>query len=156
MSNTTATKKTLQGVCALWKRTSTNGKTYFSGQTEDKQSFLTAFYNTAKKNLKEPDLRIYTRDSEGNLSKEPFLSLWCNATKKGKKILSGKLGDKKVVGFIKADATEKQPYISVYFEEDKLPVEEGEQLKIQEPKKEAPKKKKEAPKVTDDLDDLPF
>ena len=154
MSNTAETKKRMEGVCALWKRTSANGKTYFSGQSEDKQHFLTAFYNTTKKNLKEPDLRVYTRDAEGNLSKEPWLSLWCNATKKGKKVLSGKIDGKNVVGFIKADATEKQPYISVYFEEDKLP--EGEQLKIEEPKKEAPKKKKEAPKVETPDEELPF
>lgn len=148
MSNT-AEKKRLQGVCALWKRTSANGKTYFSGQTEDKQTFLTGFYNTDKKNLKEPDLRIYSHDAEGNLSKEPWLSLWCNATKKGKKVLSGKLDGKKVVGFIKADAAEKQPYISVYFDQDKLPAED--------PKKEAPKKtKKEAPKVETPDEDPPF
>lgn len=155
MSNAAETKKRLEGVCALWKRTSANGKTYFTGQTEDKQTFLTAFYNTDKKNLKEPDLRIYTRDADGNLSKEPWLSLWCNATKKGKKVLSGKLDGKKVVGFIKVDANEKQPYISIYFDQDKLP--EGEQLKIEEPKKEAPKKtKKEAPKVETPDEDLPF
>ena len=156
MSNAAETKKRMEGVCALWRRTSANGKTYFSGQTEDKQHFLTAFYNTDKKNLKEPDLRVYIRDAEGNLSKEPWLSLWCNATKKGKKVLSGKLDGKKVVGFIKADASEKQPYISVYFEQDKLPVED-EHLKIEEPKKEAPKKKKEAPKYEEvDTEELPF
>lgn len=154
MSNTTATKKQMQGAFALWRRQSADGKTYFSGQTEDKKSFLTAFYNTNKKNLKEPDLRVYTRDSDGNLSKEPYVSLWCNATKKGKKVLSGKLDGKKLVGFIRPDATEKQPYIAVYFDEEKGS--EGEQLKIEEPKKEAPKKKKEAPKVVDDSEDLPF
>lgn len=156
MSNAAETKTRLQGVCALWRRKSASGKSYFSGQTEDKQTFLTAFYNTDKKNLKEPDIRIYNRDAEGNLSKEPWLSLWCNATKKGKKVLSGKLDGKKVVGFIKADADEKHPYISVYFEADKLPA-EGEQLKIEEPKKEAPKKtKKEAPKVETPDEELPF
>lgn len=155
MSNTTATKQRMEGVCALWKRTSANGKSYFTGQTEDKQTFLTAFYNTDKKNLKEPDLRIYSRDADGNLSKDPFLSLWCNATKKGKKVLSGKLNGKKVVGFIKADADEKHPYISVYFEADKLP--EGEQLKIGNEKKEASKKtKKEATKVETPDEELPF
>lgn len=150
MSNATAQKKRLQGVCALWKRTGKNGNQYFSGVTEDKMTQLTAFYNTKKQNLKEPDLRVYARDENGNLSKAEFLSLWCNATKKGKKILSGKLNGKRVVGFIKADATEKQPYISIYFEEDKLP--EGEQMKA-----EIPEAKPETAKTQKAEDnDLPF
>ena len=159
MSNTTAEKKKLQGVCALWKRTSKDGKkTYFTGQTEDKKTFLTAFYNTDKKNLKEPDLRIFTRDKDGNLSKEPFLSLWCNATKRGKKILSGNFDGKRVIGFIKSDASEKQPYISVYFEEDKLPVaseEPKQEAKSEVTRKAKQKKEPEFEEIKTD-DDLPF
>lgn len=149
MSNATAEKKRMEGVCALWKRTGKNGNVYFTGLTEDRKTQLTAFYNTKKQNLKEPDLRIYVRDNNGKLTKDEFLSLWCNATKNGKKILSGKLNGKRVVGFIKANATEKQPYISIYFEEDKLPVSEE---KKPEPKKEEKPKFEE---ITADAE-LPF
>ena len=152
MSTATAEKKKLQGVFALWKRTSKDGKkTYFTGVSEDKSYNVTAFYNTDKKNLKEPDLKVYVRDDEGNLSKEPLVSLWCNATKNGKKILSGKIDGKRVIGFIRANATEKQPYISVYYSEDELPV------APEAPKKETKKAKKEAPKMEEiEPEDLPF
>ena len=157
MSNTTA-KKTMKQVLALWKRKSQKGNTYFSGKVDDgtfENDFsVTAFYNTEKKNLKEPDLRIYARDEEGKLSKEPFLSLWCNATKNGKKILTGKLDGKKVVGFIKADADEKHPYISVYYDEQ---TEAPEQIQIPDEKPKGKKAKKEEPKQEIPVNnDLPF
>ncbi len=116
-NNSTATKKRLDQVFALWKRKSKDGKsTYFTGKLGDTN--VTAFYVTNKKNLKEPDMRVYTRDQDGKLSKEPVVSLWCNATKNGKKILSGKIDGKRVVGFINSTATEKQPYISVYWSDE--------------------------------------
>lgn len=147
MSNTTAEKKKLVGVFALWKQKSKNGGVYFSGKTEG-GSFLTGFYVTEKKNLKEPDLRVYAKDSEGNLSKEPFCSLWCNATKNGKKILSGKLDGKRVIGFIKSEAKENQPYISVYYsDEDEEQKEESNKTDTKtEEKKSKNSKKKEEPK----------
>ena len=144
MSNTTA-KKQMEQVFALWKRKSKDGKTtFFSGKYGEK--FLTAFYNTDKKNMKEPDMRVYIQDDNGELSKEVFVSLWCNATKDGKKkYLSGKINGKRVVGFIKADATEKQPYISVFWSDDE-----------QKPKQEK-KAKKEAPQMEEvGEEDLPF
>lgn len=148
MSNTTAEKKQLQGVFALWKRTSKDGKkTFFSGQTEDKSAYLTAFYNTNKKNLKEPDLRVYMQDGDGDFMKDDegktieYCSLWVNATKKGeKKYLSGKVDGKRVVGFIRENATEKQPYISVYFSDEQ----------------EKPKKQTKAKKSEPEQEDLPF
>lgn len=158
MSNATATeKKKLEGVCALWKRKSKDGKkVYFSGCTEDRKTQLTGFYNTEKKNMKEPDLRIFTRDEEGKLSPEPFVSLWCNSTKKGKKILSGKIDGKRVVGFINEKGSEKAPYISVYWSD------ESEAPKTEEkPKSTRKAKQKEEPEfeaMTDeDLEaSLPF
>lgn len=157
MSNTTAEKKKLTGVFALWKQKSKNGGTYFSGKTEG-GSFLTGFYVTDKKNLKEPDLRVYAKDSEGNLSKEPFCSLWCNATKNGKKILSGKLDGKRVIGFIKADASEKQPYISVYYSDEEQKEESNKTDTKTEEKKSKNSKKKEEPEYEEIPGDeaLPF
>lgn len=155
MSNTTAEKKKLEGVFALWKRKSQNGGVYFSGKTEG-GSFLTAFYNTEKKNLKEPDLRVYAKDSEGNLSKEPFCSLWCNATKNGKKILPGKLDGKRVIGFIKADASEKQPYISVYYSDEEAKEESNKtDTKTEERKTSKPKKKEEPKAKEPEFEEIP-
>lgn len=154
MSNTTA-KRTQ--VLALWKKTSKDGKkTYFTGACNEKECYLTAFYNTNKKNLKEPDLKVYARDDEGNLSKEPILSLWCNASKNGKKYLTGKMDGKRVVGFINANGNEKAPYISVYWSDEE---EETTEAKSETQTQEKPKgKKKEEPKYEEirNDDDLPF
>ena len=107
----------LEQVFALWKQKSKDGKkTYFSGKIGEE--YLTAFYNTKKQNPKEPDIRIYKRDEDGNLSKEEFVSLWCNATNNGKKILSGKIDGKRVIGFINSSGNEKAPYISVYWSDE--------------------------------------
>lgn len=157
MSNTTSTatnttkKSRLDQVFALWKRKSKDGKTtYFTGKLGDQN--ITAFYVTNKKNLKEPDMRVYTRDENGDRSKEPVVSLWCNATKNGKKILSGKLDGKRVVGFINANATEKQPYISVYWSDESNAPQKDEKP---EPKKEEKKPAMEQKTIDDDLE-LPF
>lgn len=156
----TATAKTkMEQVCALWKKQSKDGKkVYFSGKVEATGEFLTGFYNTNKKNMKEPDLRVYLRDDSGNLSKETFIDLWCNPTKNGKKVLSGKLNGKRIVGFINEKASEKQPYISVYYSDELSPAPEAKEEKKASTDKKAPKfKKKEEPKfeeVTED--DLPF
>ncbi len=118
MSTTTKTNQNNQ-VFALWKRTSKEGKTYFTGKYEEAE--VRGFYNSKKQNPKEPDLRIYTVDGNKNLSKEELSSLWCNVSEKtGKKYLTGKINGKRIVGFIndKATAENKQPYISLYWSED--------------------------------------
>ena len=121
MAKTTEKKEfKLEQVCALWKRTSKKGLDFFTGKL-GKSVELMAFYNTNKKNPKEPDLRIYAVGDNEKLGKEPILSLWCNLTKTGKKVLNGTFEGKKVIGFIKENASEKQPYISVYFREVEKP-----------------------------------
>lgn len=142
----------LEQVFALWRQKTKDGKkTYFSGKIGEE--YLTGFYNTKKQNPKEPDIRIYKRDEEGNLSKEEFVSLWCNVTKNGKKLLSGKIDGRRVIGFINTSGNEKAPYISVYWSD-----ETGSET--EEPKKETkPKKaKKEEPKheEVETDEDLPF
>ena len=120
---TESTKKefNLEQVFAMWKEYAKKGGAYFTGRYNGR--FIKGFYNTDKKNLKEPDIRIYFIDDEKKLEKEPFLSLWCNATEKGKKYLSGKLDDKRVVGFINETADEKnrRPYFSIYWSEEEKP-----------------------------------
>ncbi len=118
MSEKTMTRK-MTPVFALWKKTSKDGKPYFTGKTEGEDKlFLTGFFNTNKKNPKEPDLRVYTQDQNHELSKEPYISMWCNVAKSGRKYLSGKIGDKRLVGFINDNADSKRPYVSVYYSED--------------------------------------
>lgn len=108
-------------IFALWKRTSKNGDTYFSGKTskDNGEMQLRGFFNTNKKNPKEPDLRVYVVTSKGELSKEPLISMWCNVSKNSKKYLTGKIEDKRVVAFINDKANEKQPYVVAYYSEDK-------------------------------------
>lgn len=154
MSTKTATKKefTLKQVFAMWKRTSKNGKTYFSGKDIDGRE-IRGFYNTDKANPKEPDIRIYHLTESGELEKEVYISLWCNAKENGKKYLSGKLDGLRVVGFInsKATAENKQPYFSVYWSDtEEKPVAEKETKKAS---KSAKAEKKEETET--DLD-LPF
>ena len=134
MSTATKTNQKKQ-VFALWKRTSKEGKTYFTGKYDEVE--VRGFYNGKKQNPKEPDMRVYAVDGNKNLSKDELVSLWCNVSKGGKKYLSGKLNGKYVVGFIndKATAENKQPYISLYWSEE------------QEQQKEAPAKETKAKKT---------
>lgn len=145
----------LEQVFALWRQKTKDGKkTYFSGKIGEE--YLTGFYNTKKQNPKEPDIRIYKRDEEGNLAKEEFVSLWCNVTKNGKKLLSGKIDGKRVIGFINTSGNEKAPYISVYWaDETETPKDESKP----DPKATKTKKaKKEEPKFeeVETDEDLPF
>ena len=119
-------KRTMTPVFALWQHKSKDGKTYFSGKTEGGKQNLTGFFNTNKKNPKEPDLRVYTQDQNHELSKEPYISMWVNVSKSGRKYLTGKIGDKRVIGFINDKVEGNRPYVSVYYSEDdaqdKVPV----------------------------------
>lgn len=136
----------LKQAVTLWIYKSKKGSKYLSGVTAEGEK-VTGFFNKDKQNPKEPDIRLYTRDNEGNTSKDVFLALWCNV-KDGsdKKYLSGKIGDKRVVGFFnsKAEIDGVIPYINIYFSEDQ------EQLKV-----EAEEKEPEYEEVGED-DDLPF
>lgn len=96
----------------LWKNTSKEGKAYFTGRAgKDK---VTGFYNTNKKNPKEPDLRVIDKEDK------EFASLWCNVGKNEKKYLSGSLKEgQKIVGFFAKVEDEKKPYIRVYLSDNK-------------------------------------
>lgn len=98
---------------AMWKKKSKSGSYYFTGKDYE-GNYLVGFFNTMKKNPKEPDVRIYLQGGEGEEMKE-YCSLWANVSKNEKQYLSGSLDGKKVVGFIYKNAAEKQPYFSVYF-----------------------------------------
>ena len=114
---------TMEQAFALWKKQSKKGTTFFTGKG------IVGFFNTNKKNPKEPDMRVYYTDEEGKAQKEPFVSMWCNVSKNGKKYLTGKLDGERLVGFINESGNEKRPYVSVYYSTDKEPV-QAEQKEI--------------------------
>lgn len=116
--NTQEVKETkLTPVFALWARKDKNNNDYFTGKVEGEETKLVAFYNNKRKGMKDPDINVFRRDGEDLV---PYCSLWANASKAGKKYLSGKMDETKVVGFFNEAHTVKQPYISIYTEE-KLP-----------------------------------
>lgn len=121
MATKTAEKKqeyTMTDIFALWKKEGKKGTPYFTGKSKEGIN-LRGFFNTNKKNPKEPDLRVYSINGEGELSKEPIISMWCNVSKNGKKFLTGKLGDKRVVGFINEKTEGNRPYVTCYYSEDR-------------------------------------
>lgn len=128
MSAKTATTKpaeekkefNLERACVLWIYKKEQGKKYLSGRTEDGVKLI-GFFTGEKQNPKEPDIKLYVQVEKGEKLGDPYLSLWVNATKKGKKVLSGKLNGKWIVGFFNDKATINGviPYINVYFQEEK-------------------------------------
>lgn len=130
-TQTKATKETpkqemtLVKFLTLWiNKSKATGKKYLTGSTEAGLK-VTGFFNTEKQNPKEPDVRIFVRDDEGNLSKEEYVSLWCNVTKNEKKYFSGRFEGEKLVGFInsKAKINGKIPYLNIYFSEQQQKLE---------------------------------
>ena len=102
---------------ALWLHKSKADNEYLSGQTtvENGDVRLVAYFNTNKKNPKEPDIRVYSLTSEGNQDIE-VADLWENVSKQDTRYLSGTTNDKeKLVGFYGDKKEEKRPYIRVYF-----------------------------------------
>lgn len=109
----------LKALFGLWKRVSKNKLNYLSGLTENKES-LVGYYNTSKKNAKEPDIRIYTsKDGQEQLE---VASLWSNVSKEDKEYFTGRTNEnERIIGFINESANEdnKQPYIRVYLTNEK-------------------------------------
>ena len=105
----------LEEAFALWKNKSKSGYDYLSGNDLHKNK-LVGYFNTNKKNPKEPDIRVYGTDSDGKQVKE-VASLWSTVSKNDKQFLTGSTSDKeKLVAFF--DGKEKHPYIRAYFKEN--------------------------------------
>ena len=102
----------------LWKNTSRAGNEYLEGFTSDKlgKVNLVGYFNTNKKNAKEPDIRIYTLDSENKQDKE-IADLWENISHNEKRYLTGTTDEKeRLVGFYNNDKDHQdRPYIRTYF-----------------------------------------
>ena len=70
----------LKEAFVLWKNVAKSGKEYLSGfVNNEEKTKLKGFFNTDKKNPKEPDIRVYT---EVNDKLVEVASLWTNVDKK--------------------------------------------------------------------------
>ena len=105
----------LEECFVVWKNTSKTGSEYLKGKDFQGNKVL-GYFNTNKKNPKEPDIRIYNVNEEGKTDKE-IVSLWEYVSKNEKRYLSGLTDEKeKVVAFY--GSKEKQPYIRAYFKQE--------------------------------------
>lgn len=114
-------RKELREAFVLWKNLSKKGDPYLSGNVgkdcgELAGGSVTGFYNTNKKNPKEPDVRLYVKDE--NDKNVEVAALWDRVTKNEKRILTGLTNEKEeLVGFYNNGENEKAPTIKVYFQE---------------------------------------
>ena len=116
-NNTEKKEVKLTEAFILWLHKSKSGNEYLSGKTDESigNARIVGYFNTMKKNPKEPDIRIYTLDSEGHQDKE-IADLWENEGKNKTRYLSGTSDEKeKLVGFYGDKKEDKKPYIRVYF-----------------------------------------
>lgn len=115
-------KKPLKECFALWKKDAETGLMYLTGSTpkDEKGNVemrLKAFFNSKKKNPKEPDIRVYTKGEDDK--DVEVASLWDKVGKKGTRYLSGKTNeDEYLIGFYNEDEESKQPYVKVYYQEN--------------------------------------
>ena len=105
----------------LWKNKSKNNVEYLSGKLSDEGSNvkLVGYFNTRKKNPKEPDIRIYDIDSDGTQGIE-VCSLWENIGKNEKRYLTGTTNDQeKIIAFYNnMEENPNRPYIRAYYKQD--------------------------------------
>lgn len=104
----------------LWENTSKAGMKYLSGNTsEELHTKLVGFYNTNKKNPKEPDIRIYDIDSDGNQGNE-VCSLWENISKNETRYLTGSTNEQeKIIAFYNnVEENPSRPYIRAYYKQN--------------------------------------
>lgn len=115
-TNESEVKQELKVAITLWLHNSKSNIEYLTGFADDnKELRVVGFFNTNKKNPKEPDVRIYLHDDQDK--KEPIASLWDNVSEsKGTKYLSGTTNEnEKLVGFYGKENENLRPYIRVYY-----------------------------------------
>lgn len=113
-------KTELKDAFVLWRNESKKGTKYLKGYTtfEGEQIKLVGYFNGLKKNPKEPDVRVYSIDSDSNLENE-VASLWDNVGKGNTRYLTGTTDEKeKLVAFYGKENEEARPYIRAYFSKE--------------------------------------
>ena len=101
---------------ALWLNKSKAGNDYLTGRLNEKlgNGKLVGYFNTNKKNPKEPDIRVYSLDSEGHQDKE-IADLWDSVSKSENEYLTGVSDEQeRLIGFY-GEKGAKTPFIKVYF-----------------------------------------
>ena len=102
---------------ALWLHTSKDKKEYLRGKDLNENKIV-GFFNTNKRNEKEPDIELYQVDEKGNKG-DKVVSLWENKSKEGRVYLSGTTNEnEKIVAFYGDKTEEKRPYVKGYFKEN--------------------------------------
>ena len=113
---------TLEQAFVLWRNESKNGKFYLKGK-DLHDNKIVGFFNTNKKNPKEPDIRVceVSIDDQGKeTTGNEICSLWDNESKNGNRYLTGTTDEKeKIVAFYGKEHEEARPYIRAYFKDEK-------------------------------------
>jgi hypothetical protein len=107
----------LKEAFVLWKNVAKSGKEYLAGfVNNEEKTKLKGFFNTDKKNPKEPDIRVYT---EVNDKLVEVASLWTNVDKKEQKYVTGTTDEnEKLVGWFGKENQEMRPFVRVYYEKN--------------------------------------
>lgn len=103
----------------LWKEKSKSGSDYLKGNILENSIRIVGFYNTNKKNPKEPDIRIYSVNDEEKVDKE-VCDLWETVSKNEKRYLTGSTDDKeRIIAFYNDKQNEEgtRPYIRAYYKD---------------------------------------
>lgn len=98
----------------LWKNVSKNNVEYLKGYTSgENHTELVAYFNTNKKNPKEPDIRVYC-EKEGENAAIEVCSLWDTISKNNTRYLTGVTNEsERIIAFY--DGTNNRPYIKAYY-----------------------------------------
>lgn len=110
----------LEEAFVLWRNEAKSGASYLKGHTPgDNKLQIVGYFNSKKRNPKEPDIRVYSLDSEGKQDKE-VCSMWENVSKNGNQYLTGSTDDnEKIIAFYdNLDMKSNKPYIRAYYKQD--------------------------------------
>ena len=119
-------KKTfdLKEAFVLWRKQSKAGKDYLTGfVSEDQNLKLVGYFNTDKKNPKEPDVRVYQsikkEDGTYTKSEKEVASLWIETSKKETAYYTGNTDEnERLIAFVGDVNKEARPYIRAYYKEN--------------------------------------
>lgn len=103
----------------LWKSKSKSGTDYLKGNVLENSARLIGYFNTNKKNPKEPDIRIYSLNDEDKQDKE-VCDLWETVSKNEKRYLTGSTDDnERIIAFYNDNQNEEgtRPYIRAYYKD---------------------------------------
>ena len=107
-------RQDLRECLVLWKNVSKNNVEYLKGYTSGENHIeLVGYFNTNKKNPKEPDIRIYC-EKEGENAVVEVCSLWDTLSKNNTRYLTGVTNeDERIIAFY--DGTNNRPFIKAYY-----------------------------------------